>query len=542
MQLEKATSHSGEAGLAGWISSNDVTLFTVVLFVVIAIFLQSNLIKGSKKNEQLASANLSLNELARQAQAEVARQATELKDTNEKLEQVRSQLTAASDQLTATKQELEQRLKELEATKARLADTDHSLQTTRQAKDALEQQRQKLAEQVEHNMAAITELNRQLAALKLEKTTLTETSERLAGERTMLQQKTEELRANRDKLDVDLATLTAQLQQKLQQLTDLQRERDLLDQQTKALTERVQRLEQQLGTSEKTLADVKQSSQTELESLKQLLARALERQKQDQAASAGQLKGVQTQAQEATARAEDYLDRLHRAAALFKDMDENKKLLQLQIEALKTQLANALDDLQEAETRIVQQQTREKTINRELVGLRGNLKRVAILFDSSGSMTQGGRWEEVQRIAATWLEHLEVDQCVLIVFSSDVRTFPEDGSMLTVRGPEGPASRAKMTQFLRGVKPEGWTDTLAAMQKAYSYPQLDTIILFSDGAPTYASSNQFNAPAVEQIYTLCRRRAEIPVNAVGLGNYFDQQFSTFLRTVAQLTGGTFVGR
>jgi hypothetical protein len=32
------------------------------------------------------------------------------------------------------------------------------------------------------------------------------------------------------------------------------------------------------------------------------------------------------------------------------------------------------------------------------------------------------------------------------------------------------------------------------------------------------------------------------VNAIGLGNYFDQEFSTFLRTVASLSGGTFVGR
>ena len=57
MHLEKATSHSSEAGLAGWISSNDVTLFTVVLVVGVAIFLQSNVIKGSKENKSLVSLN-----------------------------------------------------------------------------------------------------------------------------------------------------------------------------------------------------------------------------------------------------------------------------------------------------------------------------------------------------------------------------------------------------------------------------------------------------------------------------------------------------
>ena len=36
MQLEKVTSRSSEAALAGWISSNDVTLFTTMLVMVIA--------------------------------------------------------------------------------------------------------------------------------------------------------------------------------------------------------------------------------------------------------------------------------------------------------------------------------------------------------------------------------------------------------------------------------------------------------------------------------------------------------------------------
>ena len=37
MHLEKITTRSSEAGLAGWIASNDATLFTVVLVMVIAV-------------------------------------------------------------------------------------------------------------------------------------------------------------------------------------------------------------------------------------------------------------------------------------------------------------------------------------------------------------------------------------------------------------------------------------------------------------------------------------------------------------------------
>ena len=38
-----------------------------------------------------------------------------------------------------------------------------------------------------------------------------------------------------------------------------------------------------------------------------------------------------------------------------------------------------------------------------------------------------------------------------------------------------------------------------------------------------------------------REHPGIPVNAIGLGNYFDTEMSTFLRTVANLTGGAFRG-
>ena len=54
MHLEKVTSRSSEAGLAGWIASNDVTLFTVVLIMAIAMFLHSRVNQGSKENAQLA--------------------------------------------------------------------------------------------------------------------------------------------------------------------------------------------------------------------------------------------------------------------------------------------------------------------------------------------------------------------------------------------------------------------------------------------------------------------------------------------------------
>ena len=191
---------------------------------------------------------------------------------------------------------------------------------------------------------------------------------------------------------------------------------------------------------------------------------------------------------------------------------------------------------------------RDTQVNRELVGLEGKLKRVVVLFDASGSMNaespdgQGNRWAEAKRIVATWLRRLDVDECVLIVFSDNVRSFPQDGSFARLRGEHGESRRVRLLQMLDTIEPKGWTNTLGALRKAYEYPQVDTMILFSDGAPTNANLGRFDAAVAEEIYQLCRRHSNIPINTIGLGNYFERDLWNFLRTVAGITGGTFQGR
>jgi chromosome segregation ATPase len=528
MHLEKATTHSSEAGLAGWISSNDVTLFTVVLVVVIAIFLQANLTRGSKENEELTDANTSLADVNRRVQSE--------------LSQTRQELATATRDLNQTRHELEETLAQLKIKTA-------ELNTAKQELARLEASRKEVESKLAAADSNIASLRAALDKLNLDKTNLLAREAQLSQEKGTLTKEKDDLSKTKAQLDANLAELAAKLQQRLKDVADLQKERDLLDQKSKVLAERVQKLESQLGDKEKSMVELKKSTDTEAESLKALLARALERQKSDQTTSQQQLKAAvakaqeaDAQAQQATTQANDYYDRLRRAAVYFKDLDAKKQHLQLQVEALKTQLANALDDLKIAQDEAAKRVSRDKTINRELVGLTGKLNRVAILFDSSGSMNQDGRWDEVQRIANTWLEHLQVDECVLIVFSSSVTAFPTDGRLIRVSGPEGPANRQQLRQYLRSVKPEGWTNTLAAMHLAYRYPNLDTIILFSDGAPTDVNSGRFSPQAAQRIYALCQEHSNIPVNAIGLGNYFDKDLSTFLRTVSQLTGGTFLGR
>ena len=52
----------------------------------------------------------------------------------------------------------------------------------------------------------------------------------------------------------------------------------------------------------------------------------------------------------------------------------------------------------------------------------------------------------------------------------------------------------------------------------------------------------FDPQIAEQIYQLCGEHTDIPINTVGLGDYFDRDMGTFLRNLARLTGGTFRGR
>jgi hypothetical protein len=129
---------------------------------------------------------------------------------------------------------------------------------------------------------------------------------------------------------------------------------------------------------------------------------------------------------------------------------------------------------------------------------------------------------------------------VVIVYSTEVRTFPEDGTLADLRGEAGAAKRDELLRKLQSVQPGGWTDTLLAFQKAYEY-DVDTILLLSDGAPSKVATGAFQDSLAQQIYQLCREHPNIPVNAIGLGNYFDQEMSTFLRTVASITGGAFRG-
>ena len=464
MHLERVTSRSSEAGVAGWIASNDVTLFTMVLIMVVAIFLHSKLNKGVLEQARLTEQN-----------------------------------AAVTATLAATASELDSARDLLEKSNERLSLT--------------QEERDQLQRQLVEKLAAMTELNAKLDALIAEKGELDRQRLTLLAEKDALTMEKLELEGDRDSatamsttLRSRLDALSSQLAAKIAALEDIEAQREQLTKQAAELNALVTALKSRLEEMNVDLRTAKEAAEKNTEQLQAKVA-------------AGNLK------------AEQYLADLRRAAAMLESLKLEKRQLQ--------------DELTAAERLRQSQLLAEAENNRELVGLKGPLRKVAILFDASGSMRQAGadggdRWSEAQEIAATWMKHLNVQECVVIVYSTEVRAFPSDGTLADLRGDAGVANRDRLLQQLRSVEPGGWTDTLLAFQKAYQY-DVDTILLLSDGAPSKLSTGAYQDELAQQIYQLCREHADVPVNAIGLGNYFDKEMSTFLRTVANLTGGAFRG-
>ncbi|WP_395740603.1 vWA domain-containing protein [Prosthecobacter sp.] len=232
--------------------------------------------------------------------------------------------------------------------------------------------------------------------------------------------------------------------------------------------------------------------------------------------------------------------------------------------------------------------SRETNIRKELLGLKGDLRNVALVFDQSGSM-RGERWKSACELVQTWIDHLDINACVLITFNDTVTKYPEGDDLLQMKDSAGIPdhdNRAKLRDRLDTIQPTGNTNTLKALQVAYACPNIDTIILFTDGKPDLGAQAPAPTPPppppvtprsrgflskllnpgraqekppeppqpakraepslTQDIYDLCQQQMHtrtVPVNTVGLGNYFDgKEYATFLLTVAKITGGTFIGR
>lgn len=167
-----------------------------------------------------------------------------------------------------------------------------------------------------------------------------------------------------------------------------------------------------------------------------------------------------------------------------------------------------------------------------MIGLKGDLKGVVFVFDTSGSMVQGGRFPEYQELLKRWVLNLSFERFNIIRFSTDVEAWREPGLFEATA-----ANRRDAAQFIDGFTPAGDTNTLGALRKAFDLSEgnLDTIVLFSDGAPIQKTEDILQ-------YLRERNTQGVVINTVAIGRYFQERYGVFLQQVAQQHNGMFIGR
>ena len=213
---------------------------------------------------------------------------------------------------------------------------------------------------------------------------------------------------------------------------------------------------------------------------------------------------------------------------------------------------------------------REQRFRQELLGIQsrnGRFGRVVFIVDRSGSMgdpsNNGGttRWNYVRGVIEDWLLLLPFEQVQLILFNNKVDVFPADGYLsLADTAVKRPVLIEEMLQILKDTVPVEGTHTLAALQKAYEAENADAIFLFTDGQPMlkaerYTTSDDIRVLQNQVLDLVAAQTSSgnrIPINVIALGDYFHDKnkeavqkhlpFGVFMTTIAQRSGGAFLGR
>lgn len=194
-----------------------------------------------------------------------------------------------------------------------------------------------------------------------------------------------------------------------------------------------------------------------------------------------------------------------------------------------------------------------------VLGFKGQFDNVVFVIDTSHSMTHvsdpakpgyrharydPARWNKTKREIISWARNLPRKSLRLVFFNSVVEEHPGNGSAYSMDAASREESVEKITALLESVVPDGQTDTLSALRKAYSYAGVDTMILFTDGNPMMqtARGEDQSKTLSDGVRREIRLHKNIPVNVVGIGEYFEKAFADFLRDISSTTGGEFIGR
>jgi hypothetical protein len=236
-----------------------------------------------------------------------------------------------------------------------------------------------------------------------------------------------------------------------------------------------------------------------------------------------------------------------------KDEEENRKL--------RKQVA-LLNDLLKEERRDSGEEykTNRGTISTRVLGVKGRLHSVAILFDISQSIQKDEkRWRESLNLVKTWLKDLPIKRCFVIAYAQEVERFPNYHYRHIVDNNfnEIPLHRAELVDFIitesKSRRIHG-SDLHGALKLAYEDKNLDTIILFTDGkvegadqrtGAFFREDHEFHYKE-QSIINLCARnydRRRININVIAVGDYTERRdYTWFLRELVEKTNGSFIGR
>jgi len=206
------------------------------------------------------------------------------------------------------------------------------------------------------------------------------------------------------------------------------------------------------------------------------------------------------------------------------------------------QLADVQDDLQqlEEESEIVNETVdRLKKAQATLAGLQGEMKNIVFLLDLSGSMVGDDRmkrrFENIKQDVGVWLKSLDFESFNVIGFGEELKEYSTSGLVS-----ESDQTRGDAADRVSQWQAKGGTPTLTALKRAFSYGNIDTIVLLTDGMP--------NTSPKEILSWLRSKNAnqKVAINTVAIGNYSNPAGQVdvvrFMQEVAEENGGAFSAR
>jgi hypothetical protein len=154
--------------------------------------------------------------------------------------------------------------------------------------------------------------------------------------------------------------------------------------------------------------------------------------------------------------------------------------------------------------------------------------RISLIFDDSGSMS-GSPIESAKLAVQAFLQSINPNDTAISIIPLNATGQPLGNNI------------GQLMTYTIGIKLAGATPIFSNLTRVITRKDSNRIILFSDGGPTDSvmCSNQGQGTATDSLITITTelKNANIPVDTCFIGSSADKLAITFMRDLAELTGG-----